>query len=72
MGRYCFVGAGAVVTRDVPDYALVVGNPARIRGWVCFCGEKLEFAGSLEGNDEASVPGVRSQLSAHRPHGGAA
>jgi UDP-2-acetamido-3-amino-2,3-dideoxy-glucuronate N-acetyltransferase len=38
IGRYAFVGAGAVVTRDVPDYALAVGNPARIAGWVCVCG----------------------------------
>jgi UDP-2-acetamido-3-amino-2,3-dideoxy-glucuronate N-acetyltransferase len=42
LGRYCFVGAGAVVTRDVPDFALVFGNPARMRGWVCWCGTKLE------------------------------
>ena len=41
IGRYAFVGAGAVVTRDIPDFALVVGNPARIAGWMCACGAKL-------------------------------
>lgn len=41
LGRYSFVGAGAVVTRDVPDYAMVYGNPAKLRGWCCACGEKL-------------------------------
>jgi len=41
LGRYCFVGAGAVVTRDVPDFGLVLGNPARLIGWVCWCGEPL-------------------------------
>jgi UDP-2-acetamido-3-amino-2,3-dideoxy-glucuronate N-acetyltransferase len=41
IGRYAFVGAGAVVTRSVPDHALVVGNPARRIGWACECGERL-------------------------------
>lgn len=45
LGSYCFVGAGAVITRDVPDYALVYGNPAKLHGWVCNCGVKLRFTG---------------------------
>lgn len=41
LGRYAFVGAGAVVTKDVPDYALMAGVPARRTGWMCECGVKL-------------------------------
>lgn len=41
LGRYSFVGAGAVVTRNVPDHALVLGNPAKQIGWMCSCGERL-------------------------------
>lgn len=49
IGKYAFVGAGAVVTKNVPDYALLVGNPARIIGYICKCGNKLAF------NDNKSV-----------------
>ena len=48
LGEYAFVGAGSVVTRDVPAYSLVHGNPARLRGWMCQCGLKLSFT-SVEG-----------------------
>lgn len=42
LGEYCMVGAGAVVTRDVASYALVVGSPATRIGWICACGETLD------------------------------
>lgn len=44
IGKYAFVGAGSVVTKDVPDYAMVYGTPARIHGYVCECGNKLDFS----------------------------
>lgn len=43
IGRYAFIGAGTVVTQDVPDFALVVGNPGRIVGWMCRCGNRIDF-----------------------------
>ena len=41
IGKYAFIAAGAVVTKDVPDFALMVGNPARVSGWMCACGKKI-------------------------------
>jgi UDP-2-acetamido-3-amino-2,3-dideoxy-glucuronate N-acetyltransferase len=43
IGTYAFVGAGAVVTKDVPDFGLVVGNPGRLVGWMCVCGNRIRF-----------------------------
>lgn len=47
IGRWAFVAAGAVVTKDVPDYALIMGVPGRICGWVCECGASLKFIKGL-------------------------
>ncbi len=49
IGQYAFIGAGAVVTKDVPDYALIVGNPGRVMGWMCVCGNRLEFRNGGDG-----------------------
>ena len=43
IGKYAFVAAGAVVTKNIPDYALVMGNPARVKYFVCECSEKMNF-----------------------------
>ena len=48
IGRFSFIGAGAVITKDVPDYALVVGNPGKIIGWMCYCGIRLDFQDSSD------------------------
>jgi len=49
IGRWAMIGAGAVVTHDVPDYGLVLGNPGRLRGFVCACGHRLQWNGSGDG-----------------------
>jgi UDP-2-acetamido-3-amino-2,3-dideoxy-glucuronate N-acetyltransferase len=43
IGKYAFIGAGSVVTKDVPDYALVYGNPGKVKGWVCQCAVEIAF-----------------------------
>ncbi len=52
IGRFAFIGAGAVVTKNVPDFALLVGNPARQTGWMSEYGHKLKF----DGNNKATCP----------------
>ena len=54
IGRYAFIGAGAVVTRDVPDFALIVGNPGRLNGWMCQCGVKLPLSRDAHRDEEAT------------------
>ncbi len=48
IGKFAFIGAGAVVTKTVPDYALIVGNPGRVAGWMCECGTRIHFDDSNE------------------------
>jgi UDP-2-acetamido-3-amino-2,3-dideoxy-glucuronate N-acetyltransferase len=52
LGQFCFVGAGSVATHNVPDYALVYGTPGRVQGWVCQCGNRLEFI-FVDGREQA-------------------
>ena len=61
IGKYAFIGAGAVITKDVPDYALMVGNPARLSGWMCECGIKLNLAANLQLEAEATCNACNRQ-----------
>ncbi len=54
VGKYAFIGAGALVNRDLSDYALVYGVPAKIEGWMCYCGEKLSLSSSHHSNETAT------------------
>jgi UDP-2-acetamido-3-amino-2,3-dideoxy-glucuronate N-acetyltransferase len=60
IGAFAFIGAGAVVTKDVPDYALVIGNPGRIAGWMCECGVKLASG--------AAVPAAATCATCHKKY----
>ncbi len=62
IGRFAMIGAGAVATRDVPAYALMVGVPARQIGWVCECGTRL----ALDGRDQAACPVCRLRYQVRR------
>ncbi|HJY80625.1 MAG TPA: acyltransferase [Candidatus Binatia bacterium] len=53
IGAFAMAGSGAVVTKDIPDHGLVVGNPARLVGFVCYCGARLR--GNRQGRDEMKV-----------------
>ncbi|HHS98094.1 MAG TPA: N-acetyltransferase [Chloroflexi bacterium] len=59
IGEWAMVGAGSVVSRDVPDYGLVWGNPARLRGFVCPCGHRLERAGGRGAREQGAGGKVR-------------
>jgi UDP-2-acetamido-3-amino-2,3-dideoxy-glucuronate N-acetyltransferase len=60
IGRYAFVGAGAVVLRDVPDHALVVGNPSRVVGWMCECGNRVAVKEDHSGFDACGRTYIRT------------
>ncbi len=71
IGKWAMIGAGSVVTKDIPDHALVMGNPIRIEGYVCYCGHGLE---DLEGSTRLMfckycgkhIPVIKSGLSDRR------
>jgi UDP-2-acetamido-3-amino-2,3-dideoxy-glucuronate N-acetyltransferase len=54
IGRYALIGAAAVVVKNVPDHAIAYGNPARVRGWACWCGAKLTLRIDAAGVEESS------------------
>ena len=60
IGTYAFIGAGAVVTKDVPDYGLAYGNPATLKGYMCRCGEKLKLGLQVDG-ETASCARCRTE-----------
>ena len=59
LGSNCFIGAGSIVTKDIPDYAIVYGIPAEIKGWMCECGTKLEFKDDMPVCKECGLDYIR-------------
>jgi UDP-2-acetamido-3-amino-2,3-dideoxy-glucuronate N-acetyltransferase len=68
LGQYCVVGAGGVVTRDVPSHAVVYGNPARLRSWVCYCGVGLDLGGADTESRKASCGACGRNYRREGPH----
>ena len=64
LGEYAFVGAGAVVTHDVPAYALVYGAPAQLQGWMCRCGERLSLS-TQSITETATCPRCKTRYEKH-------
>ena len=63
IGQFAFIGAGAVVTKDVPDFALIVGNPGRISGWMCACGTKLSSSNTPPATAQCAACGSKYRVS---------
>jgi UDP-2-acetamido-3-amino-2,3-dideoxy-glucuronate N-acetyltransferase len=60
IGRFAFVGAGSVVLDDVPDFSLVVGNPAKFKGWMCRCGVRIHFHGESSTCDACGTEYIKN------------
>ena len=66
IGKYVFVGAGAVVTKDIPDHALVTGVPSKITGWMCRCGEKLSLTKDPESIETGTCPRCKREYTKNK------
>jgi UDP-2-acetamido-3-amino-2,3-dideoxy-glucuronate N-acetyltransferase len=62
IGRFAMIGAGSVVTHSIPDHALVYGNPARLHGYVCECGQKLEELSQIDEQTVGTCPACRKAV----------